>query len=170
MSELKTITSNATTVSKIRQTLIFFLCLFIFSELLSYAWYLYPTMGVYIISIRIVTLAVLLYAFVFGRLFFFDPRELIVEFDTFPFVKSMINKEMYPINQFSRSQIIAYKFEKGFLFNTMIIDRRKSNTEDVVIRVKFPSSAKGMTQRLTAQLDEILEYNKNNPDPFVRTT
>lgn len=169
MSQLKTITSNVARVNKIRKTLIFFICLFIFSEFLSYVWYLYPTMGIYIISIRLITLTVFIYSFIFGRLFFFDPRELIVEFDNFPFIKSMMNNNMYPINQFSRSQIIDYSFEKGFLFNTMVITRRKSDTEDVVIRVKFPSS-KEIQKRLSSQLAEIIEYNKNNPDPFVRST
>lgn len=169
MSQLNTITSNAATVNRIRKTFIFFLCLFFFSELLSFAWHLYTTMTVYIITIRIITLLVIIYSYVFGRLFFFDARELIVEFDNFSFVKSMVNTKMYPINQFSRSQILSYSFEKGFLFNTMVITRRKSDVEDVVIRVKFPSS-KVIQDRLDAQLSEILEYNKNNPDPFVRAT
>ena len=169
MSQLQTITSNVATVNKIRKTLIFFLCLFVFSELLSFAWNLYTTMTVYIISVRIITLLVIIYSYIFGRLFFFDARELIVEFDNFPFIKSMINTKMYPINQFSRSQILSYSFEKGFLFNTMVITRRKSDVEDVVIRIKFRSS-NNIQNLLASQLDEILEYNKNNPDPFVRTT
>jgi hypothetical protein len=168
MSHLRTKTTNASAVINIRRILILALLLLFLTEMVCYSLNLYLAVSFYLPIFRAVVALVFVYAYLFGRLFIFDPRELIVEFDSFPFFKSMLNINMYPINQFSRSQIITYEFKKGFLYNKLVVTRRKSSKEDIVVSVKYPAFQKHIQTALEHQLAEIMEYNKQNPDPFVK--